>query len=331
MNNSRREFITKSMLTTLGLTTGLDSESLPLISSLSEAKNNNIKLTIKDSDFKISVFSKHLQWLDYAAMASLAAEIGFDGVDLTVRPNGHVLPEKVKDDLPKAVEAVRKAGLEVYMITTAITDPNEKFTENIIKTAGELGIGYYRLGWFSFKKDHPIEENLTEFKKTFAGLEALNRKYKIKGDYQNHSGTQLGGSIWDLWICIKDLDPEWIGCQYDIRHATVEGAMSWPVGLQLIKPFINTLDIKDFLWKNEAGKWTLQNVPLAKGMVDFDRYFTLLKEYQISAPISLHYEYPLGGAEHGATEIKMEKAEIVQFMKQDLQTLRKWLKEAGLV
>ena len=59
---------------------------------------------------KVSVFSKHLQWLDYEAMAELAAEIGFDGVDLTVRPKGHVLPERVDRDLPRAVDAVRKAG-----------------------------------------------------------------------------------------------------------------------------------------------------------------------------------------------------------------------------
>ncbi|CAN5324063.1 sugar phosphate isomerase/epimerase [soil metagenome] len=331
MNTSRRKFIAKSMLTTVGLTTGLDSAGLPFISSFSKAKTENRKAINKDEDFKISIFSKHLQWLDYAEMASLASEIGFDGVDLTVRPNGHVLPERVKEDLPKAVEAVRKAGLEVYMITTAITDPNDRYTEDIIKTAGELGIGYYRLGWFSFDKKVSIEENLSQFKKTFAGLHALNQKYKIKGDYQNHSGTQLGGSIWDLWLCIKDLNPEWIGCQYDIRHATVEGAMSWPVGLQLIRPFINTLDIKDFLWEKEGEGWKLQNVPLAEGMVDFNKFFNLVKDYEISAPISLHFEYPLGGAEHGATEIKIGKAEISKYMKQDLKTLRNWLKEAGLV
>jgi L-ribulose-5-phosphate 3-epimerase len=330
MNNSRRNFIAKSMLATLGLSTALDSAGLPVISNLTNLKINKIKKIDKNGNFKISIFSKHLQWLDYAEMAALAKEMGFDGIDLTVRPKGHVLPERVKEDLPKAVEAVIKAGLEVYMITTAITDPKDQFTEDILKTAGGLGIGYYRMGWFSFKDNLSIEDNLSEFKKTFEGLETLNRRYKIKGDYQNHSGTQLGGSIWDLWLCIKDLDPEWIGCQYDIRHATVEGAMSWPAGLQLIRPFINTLDIKDFLWNKEGEGWKLQNVPLAEGMVDFKAYFNLLKDHEVSAPISLHYEYPLGGAEHGATEIKMGRAEIIQFMKKDLQTLRKWLKEAGL-
>jgi len=60
---------------------------------------------------KISIFSKHLQWLDYRGMAQTAAEIGFDGIDLTVRAGGHVLPARVQEDLPKAAKAVRKGGL----------------------------------------------------------------------------------------------------------------------------------------------------------------------------------------------------------------------------
>jgi len=56
---------------------------------------------------KICIFSKHLQWLDYQGMAQTAADIGFDGIDLTVRPDGHVLPQRVREDLPKAVQAVK--------------------------------------------------------------------------------------------------------------------------------------------------------------------------------------------------------------------------------
>ena len=49
----------------------------------------------------INIFSKHLQFLDYQATGEMAAEMGFDGVDLTVRPKGHVFPENVKIGLPK--------------------------------------------------------------------------------------------------------------------------------------------------------------------------------------------------------------------------------------
>jgi hypothetical protein len=57
-------------------------------------------------------------------------------------------------------------------------------------------------------------------------------------------------------------------------------------------------------------------------MVDFNRYFSLLKKYKINVPISLHLEYDLGGAEHGAKEIKIDKKEVFARMKKDLNFIR---------
>lgn len=46
----------------------------------------------------VCIFSKHLAQLDWAALGAKAREMGFDGIDLTVRPKGHVLPERVAED-----------------------------------------------------------------------------------------------------------------------------------------------------------------------------------------------------------------------------------------
>ena len=67
---------------------------------------------------KLGVFSKHLQWLNYEDAADVVAEIGWDGIECPVRPGGHVLPERVEDDLPKMVEALRKRNLEMLLMTT---------------------------------------------------------------------------------------------------------------------------------------------------------------------------------------------------------------------
>ncbi len=99
----------------------------------------------------IHIFSKHLQWLDFEQMAKTAAEIGFDGVDLTVRQKGHVLPQNVVTDLPKAVEAIRRAGLKAELLTTDITNVLDPNTEKILKTASHLGIKTYRMGWLNYE------------------------------------------------------------------------------------------------------------------------------------------------------------------------------------
>ena len=45
--------------------------------------------------------------------AETIKELGFDGIEATVRKKGHVLPERVEDDLPRLVEALQKHDLEV--------------------------------------------------------------------------------------------------------------------------------------------------------------------------------------------------------------------------
>jgi sugar phosphate isomerase/epimerase len=271
---------------------------------------------------KIHIFSKHLQWLDYEPMAAFVSECGFDGADITVRIGGHVEPHRVKDDLPRAVEAMKKAGKQVEMITTSILSADEPNTEAIIRTAGSLGIQLYRMGWYPYDTAKSISENLRTIEESFRALIALNEKYKIRGSYQNHSGNSFGSPVWDLARLLHALDSPWIGCQYDIRHATVEGANSWTLGFEYVKPYINSVDVKDFRWKTENGKWVPENVPLGQGAIDFDEYARRMRSVPASIPICLHMEYPLGGAENGSREITMSRDEIKSAMVRDLKFIR---------
>ncbi|HQS52961.1 MAG TPA: sugar phosphate isomerase/epimerase family protein, partial [Daejeonella sp.] len=276
----------------------------------------------------VSVFSKHLQFLNYKDMADAAAEIGFNGVDLTVRPKGHVLPERVEMDLPKAMEAIQKVGLATTMITTAVQDASDPTDKKLLETASGLGVKYYRMNWLKYPEGKSIPEAMMQFKKTLTEISHLNRKLNISGCYQNHSGYLAGASIWELWEILKNADHKNMGVQYDIRHAVVEGGMSWKNGLNLIHPHIKILAIKDCVWTKKNGSWIVENVPLGEGMVDFKSYFKMLKEFNIQVPISLHYEYPIGGAEHGASSISTDKQIIFAHMKRDLNKLQQLWQEA---
>jgi L-ribulose-5-phosphate 3-epimerase len=316
--STRREFITKSVLATTGVSAAIQSLAANKDDSNHQAPPPQQITGINT----VSVFSKNLHWLNYEDMAVAVAAMGFDGIDLTVRPDGHVLPERVADDLPKAVEIIRKAGLKVVMITTAINNPDDPFTEPILKTAGALGISCYRMGWISYNDKLSMEENMKDHRSRMTKLASLNKKYKIRGDYQNHSGMSFGSPVWDLWAVLKDLDGQWIGSQYDVRHAMVEAANSWPLGLKLLKSHVRSMDIKDFIWSKGQNGWHAETVPLGEGMIDFKKFFKLLKEYTIQGPYSLHFEYALGGAESGAKSITIPKEEVFAAMKRDLQSLR---------
>jgi L-ribulose-5-phosphate 3-epimerase len=238
------------------------------------------------------VFAKPLQWLDYAGTAAIIAEAGFGGIDYAVRPAGHVLPEKVQDDLPRAVDAAKKAGLKVEMITTAIVDPRDKHTEPLLRTAAKLGVKIYRFGNLGYDDKLGVWGSLQKHKAVVKEFADLNKSIGIHGAFQNHAGTRVGSAIWDLHELLRDVDPRWVGVQYDIRHAVAEGGQSWPLPLKLLAPWIKCTDLKDFRWEQSRGKATIENVPIGEGIVNFDAYFKLVRELNLNGPVSVHFEYP---------------------------------------
>jgi L-ribulose-5-phosphate 3-epimerase len=284
MNKPENKFSRRRFLGTMALA----GVALPLSGRLTR----NIDFLTTLSARPLHVFSKPLQWLGYDALADMLFEAGAEGIDLSVRTGGHVLPENVESDLPKAVEAAGKKGLKVDMIVTGITKAEEKYTESVIKTASSLGIKYYRMGYINYADSVDIMVTLQKIKPDFQRLAELNRKYKIHGAYQNHAGIRVGGPVWDLYELLKDLDPEFIGCQYDVRHAMVEGGNSWVNGFRLIMPWVKCTDIKDFKWSQTNGKWGPETVPIGDGIVNFDQYFKLVKKFNVPGPISVHLEYP---------------------------------------
>ena len=173
-----------------------------------------------------------------------------------------------------------------------------------------------------------IEESQTLYGKQAKDLELLNQKLGLIGGYQNHSGKHVGAPIWDLLPILEATNGEFIGSQYDIRHAVVEGGESWELGLKRIKPFINSIVLKDFKWGIVDGKWKPINVPMGEGMVDFNRYFSLLKKYKINVPVSLHVEHDLGGAEKGANKITIKEKEVFLRIEKDLVFLKEAWKNA---
>lgn len=277
---------------------------------------------------KINIFSKHLQFLNYKDMAEAAKEIGFDGIDLTVRPKGHVLPERVENDLPLAVEAMKKVGFSPLLMATAIEDVNNPLDKKVLEVAAAQGIKYYRMNWYKYNDQKTIPQLLDVYRDKVAALSKLNTKLGITGCYQNHAGRMVGASLFEIWELLQKADLSHMGAQYDIRHATLEGGLSWQTGYELIKPNIKTIVLKDFMWEKTNGKWGPKNVPLGEGMVDFKTYFKLLKTNNIQAPVCLHLEYPLGGADQGADNITVAPKVVFDAMKRDLLKVKELWEQA---
>lgn len=261
----------------------------------------------------ICVFIKFIQSLSYNDMAAAVAEMGFDGVESTVRRKGHVLPERVEEDLPKQMEAVKKHGLDMTMITTDVLNLEDPLTERVLRTAAGLGVKKYRMGFYRYDQNRGIMEQLNEIKPKLVDLAAMNKELGISAVYQNHCGADFVGSVlWDLKYLLEDIPKEEIGSAFDIRHATVEGGTAWPVHYDVMKPHIGAVYAKDFVWKGKKP----EHVPMGDGRVD-KAFYKMHQESGLDCPISLHVEYLKKG----------DAQENLAAIRRDFAVLKEWLNQ----
>lgn len=266
----------------------------------------------KKLPWKICAFTKPLQFLSYDDVADFMAELGFDGIEAAVRPGGHVLPERVEEDLPKLVEALKRRGLELTILTSGINRATQPHAEIVLRTAAKLGIKRYRMLWLQYDLQRPIPPQLDALRPGLKELVALNREVGISGLYQNHAGPDLvGAGLWDIYDLIKDLAPQELGLAYDIRHAQVEGGLSWPTHFNLVQSHVGAVCVKDFAWDNGKAK----NMALGKGQVDA-KILQMVKAAKFSGPISLHVEYG---------DSSRDRKFFAEAFRQDFATLHRWL------
>lgn len=277
------------------------------------------------SNYPIRLFSKPIDAYDFSFMCEVTSRCGIGGFDMTVRPGGKIEPAKVETDIPKLVEECKKYNLAFDMMVTGILSASDPFTERILKTASSSGIRFYRFGWADYDLKAGIMESVKKYHQELVKLTDINKKYRIAGSYQNHAGPRLGGPVWDLYELLRDLPREFTGSQYDVRHAMVEGTNTWLLGMRLIADKINTLAIKDFTWQTVKGKPEAVTVPMGEGMVNWDSFFTIVKELKIQAPLTLHIEYPL--LENGEEKLALKQQQdiIVRKIKKDTDFLKSYL------
>jgi L-ribulose-5-phosphate 3-epimerase len=317
MIQNRREFIS---------TIAAAGAAVPFISP-----SDIVQAVQAKKKFPLRLFSKPIDSFDFEFMCECLNRSGLEGFDLTVRPGGKVEPAEVESKLPELVGRVKKYSLALDMMVTGITSADDPLTERVLKTASSVGIKNYRLGYYNFDFKTGVWESLQRYKAALKEIVELNRKYKIHGDYQNHAGTRVGGPVWDLYELLKEFPPEYAGCQYDVRHATVEGANAWIVGMRLIAPHIGTLAIKDFTWMTGSGRPRAVTVPLGEGMVDWDLFFKTVKELNISVPVTLHVEYPLLERADEKLSLIHQQEIIVRKLKKDTDYLKNYLNKYQLI
>jgi sugar phosphate isomerase/epimerase len=260
----------------------------------------------------LCIFSKHMPKYGWAELGVKAKEAGFDGVDLTVRPGGHVLPERVAEDLPKAVEAIRKAGIDVPMITTGLIAASDPAAKPTLEAMKKLGIPLFKTGYWRYKRGVSALKTIEETRKAFVELLAMSRAAGVTVGLHNHSADYVGCSLWDYREILRGVDSQDAGYYFDPGHSVVEGGgYGWRVSLDIVSERLKMVAVKDFFWEKSEKGWRVKWCPLGQGMVQWGEFFKRFAEIKFTGPISLHVEYPGGEEPHAiAADLAYMKRQV---------------------
>ena len=264
------------------------------------------------------MFSKHLQELDFERLGEVVAEMGFDGVDLTVRNGGHIEPADAKTQLPIAAKTLQKFKLNLPMITTNFVNADEPFANEVFSVAADCGVKFIKLGYWRYRDFGSLRQLVSAAKKSLEGIAKLSERHGICAVVHTHSGNFLTASPFVLAELLEGFDPKFVAAYVDAGHIFVEGGlMGWQQGMEAIADKIRVVACKDYAWFKEGERWNAKVVPIGEGIVRWREFFACLRKLGFDGPISVHSEY-----EGWTTE------QVIAQTRKDLPILKRFASES---
>jgi sugar phosphate isomerase/epimerase len=235
-------------------------------------------------------FTKLLQGLDLPGVVAFLKEAGLDGADLAVRPGYPVTPDNAVTELPRAAKAFRDEGLVIGLVTapTYLTDPDGAAARNLFDACAKAGVAAVKIGYFPYRGK--IDADLPEARQRLAGFAKLAAKTGVRACYHTHSGLMLGNNAAGLRLLLQDLDAHHVGAFVDTGHTAVNGG---PIRMELdlVRPWLSLLAIKDMLWEKGKDGWRSRVVPAGDGIVRWNEVGQAVRDVKFQGTVSLHGEY----------------------------------------
>src|SRR5262249_48983272 len=137
------------------------------------------------------LFTDNLADLTVAQACAAAKNAAFDGLDLTLRPGGHVRPEVAETGLAAARQAADAAGVTIPMLSTAVTDTDSPHAEAIFASAAHYGARHLKLGYWDYRPFGTLARQLDDARSALGRLVRLGMKYSVLPCVHCHSAPFL--------------------------------------------------------------------------------------------------------------------------------------------
>jgi len=259
---------------------------------------------------RFAVFSKIMREESVEQLAEKVKSLGFSGIEFPVRPGYQCEPENVSTDLVPLVKRLRDDfGIEVPIITNG-HDPSMAKIQALYEACGEAGVEFIRPGYWGVSGMNYWEAYDAAIKQ-LKGLERLSEKCGVKTAIHMHVGKLLTPNCLGTQLLARECDPQYVGVYLDPGHMALDGE-DYEMGLGIVKSHLCLVGVKNSCYIGSKGNWGTSWVPLADGLVPWDKVIQLLKGIGYEGVLCFHAEY----SEHDRA------AELV---KADLQYIKSML------
>lgn len=235
---------------------------------------------------RITVFTK--PWGDpgLEELADLVAEMGFDGVELAVRPGYQVEPETALAGLPKAVSIFEKGGLAIESVATELSS-------RMVAACAAAGVPILRT-MLPVDPETGYLESVKRFQAQARALIVEVEKTGVRIGVQNHCDNYVGTAA-GLMAALDPL-PESFVAVLDLAHTTLCGE---PVqyALEIARPRLAMVNLKNAIRvagpENAHGEltWIRRWVGAKEGLTPWSEVVAELRRTQYAGPVCLTAEY----------------------------------------
>lgn len=226
-------------------------------------------------------------------LGELIKGMGFDAIELPVRPDYRVEPENVQRDLPGAVGQLAACGVQVVSVAGPTDEPT-------IRACGECGVPIIRI----CPRIEEIGYLATEEKlwREFDALVPLLDECGVAIGIQNHCNEWISSSA-GVRRLIERYDPSHVCAVWDPAHNALAGEVP-ELAIDLSWSHLRMVNLKSACWlrangpEAEVAQWKLHWTTGRQGIAPWPKVVSLLKQRGWEGPVCLTAEY----SDHEATD-----------------------------
>jgi sugar phosphate isomerase/epimerase len=234
-----------------------------------------------------SVFTKPWQTLSLGELGEFIRGLGFDGIELPVRPGFQVEPEHIGRDLPQAAKQLAAAGLKIHSVA-GNTD------EATIAACGEAGVPIIRTMARMPHNERYLEVE-ARLQREYEALVPTLDKHGVAIGVQNHCDAFVTSAI-GLRHLMERFDPKHIAAVWDVAHCALNGEDPERAA-DIVWSHLCLVNLKNAYWRRRNGpeaeraEWQHYWTTGRQGLASWPRTAAQLKQRNYQGAICLTAEY----------------------------------------